>query len=310
MYDQFRYFREDAFAFYCSEEVARPVPAYVLAATVAGAVAKPNEDRFGARGNDEVLEFLLLDGATSLLPIPELQHRGMTGAEFAAQEVLNLWHQQPLGISGTDLLIELNRQFRQLLTTLPSLDLNDPRYVPSATAILAQITSERISITSAGDSFVLARPRQGAPFLVTPHTTSQHEEEILLLMQTLARQHQETPREASRRPEIRAALEQERLILHNKPGGTAVLNGSPEFAAGLFQAEFQTAEMKSLLIGSDGIVPPGLSRNRADEIFNKLEELGLAGLIEYKKNLEDRDPDWNLLRFKHSDDATGIWVKF
>jgi hypothetical protein len=33
-------------------------------------------------------------------------------------------------------------------------------------------------------------------------------------------------------------------------------------------------------------------------------------LIRIKKQIEDNDPDWQLVRYKHSDDATGIYISF
>ena len=35
---------------------------------------------------------------------------------------------------------------------------------------------------------------------------------------------------------------------------------------------------------------------------------GVKEQIRIKKHIEDNDPDWQLVRYKHSDDATGIYI--
>ena len=64
---------------------------------------------------------------------------------------------------------------------------------------------------------------------------------------------------------------------------------------------------------SFGLIPLGWDeQNEQDreKIFTVIEVKWVKELIRVKKEVEDNDPDWQVTRYKHSDDATGIYMKF
>jgi hypothetical protein len=72
------------------------------------------------------------------------------------------------------------------------------------------------------------------------------------------------------------------------------------------------AVVNSIPLGTDGLLPPDWDIEKP-EVRKQLEAVllkgGLPKLIQLKKAAEDADPDWVITRYKHSDDATGIWVQ-
>jgi len=43
-------------------------------------------------------------------------------------------------------------------------------------------------------------------------------------------------------------------------------------------------------------------------MFTAVKNNGVKELIHIKKQIEDNDVDWQVVRYKHSDDATGVYI--
>ncbi|MBN1463827.1 MAG: hypothetical protein JW922_09180, partial [Paludibacteraceae bacterium] len=102
---------------------------------------------------------------------------------------------------------------------------------------------------------------------------------------------------------------------NNNPNGkgSGLVNGDPNVEKYIQVGKIPLNNVKAILLATDGLEIQGKPINNKDvrdTFFHTLETEGFNKLIELKHASEDADPDWINLRYKHSDDATGIYFSF
>jgi hypothetical protein len=287
----------------------------IEAATVAGDLQKPNEDCFAIRYSASTLSIAVFDGATSLKRIPAHDTIGMSGARFASHFLRDSF----LTVESFDgnTLCDLNRALRERVSGFVGLDVNDVNTVPTSTATIVLIDSEKdlVSIQHVSDSFCLAKNNTGKTSLITPDPLQALEDRIYSQIREIARSQGISNRDARNNPEIASTLLKELQKSHNAANGkgAGVVNGDPQMEQYVFRTQFPLSSLQALLIGSDGLPAPQNPLTSADNIEKLMmlvESGGVRHAIAYKKQSEDQDLDWESARWKHSDDATGVYLRF
>ena len=102
---------------------------------------------------------------------------------------------------------------------------------------------------------------------------------------------------------------------NNNPNGKGcgIINGDPHVEQYIQTGTFPLQDVKAILLGTDGLTPVGWSEKKDEDRKKMLKEIqdgGFQKLFKTKKHSEDADSDWNYIRYKHSDDATGILIEF
>ncbi len=288
----------------------------LTACTASGAPDRLNEDSFAVVGDGRRVTVGVFDGVTSLRPIPALAAQGITGARYASHFLRRHFAARAARLDPAHALLALNAVLLESAHQLGA-DLGDTHTLPASTATIARVDLEerRIEVANVGDSFLIAVQRNGDTTLVTRNDNERYDRQMRELMLSIAASRGITPRMAMQAPEMKQALVEMYDYRNNRPDGAGcgVLNGDPRVAPYIHVAELPLAGVGALLIATDGFVPPGLSIEAAEDrvrLCDAVESAGLAGVIRWKRAVEDADPDWQLARYKHSDDATGVYLKF
>jgi hypothetical protein len=272
----------------------------------------PNEDAFSITTGDRLVAGVF-DGATSLRLLDWLDDQ--TGARYASHLLKDRLAKLALDTPPSDLLARLNSILLEGARGRGS-DLRDVHALPSSTATIVTLEAgaSELHLSHISDSFAVAYYEDGTSRLLTPvHET--YDTEMRRLMAKIAQDQGITPRQARNDPRIIELLLAKRQERHNAPDGhgDGVLNGDPAAALYFRYRRIPLAGITSILIASDGLFPQGVSERSAegrDTVLKLLNSGGLPAVIEAKQASEDSDPDWHSLRYKHSDDATAVWIKF
>lgn len=124
------------------------------------------------------------------------------------------------------------------------------------------------------------------------------------------------PNHARKDERVTQMLTQRYQEQDNRPDGKGygILNGQPEAIPYIQTKSVSLEGVQSIFLGSDGIIPLGWNVENNQDRKRMLEVItkgGLQELITLKKSLEDNDPEFEqYVRYKHSDDATGILIEF
>jgi serine/threonine protein phosphatase PrpC len=291
------------------------VSATTLQGSKDGVAKKPNEDAFSISTAGESIVAAVFDGCSSQAPIPWLTDQ--TGARFASHFAKT--HLEAL-IGGN---FEPHHILHQLNQALQTESINhhgaspaDVHSLPATTATIAIIDPQRhsLQLNHVGDTFCILFSAGQQSRLITIDRNEAHDARILARVKELAQSQHITPREALQDPGIRQAIKDMFQATHNAPDGTGqgILNGDPAATQYFQYQEVSLAGVEAILIGSDGLIPPGLSEHTPrgrTKLRAILSAGGLSGLIQAKQTAENNDPHLNLLRYKYSDDATGIFVE-
>ena len=194
--------------------------------------------------------------------------------------------------------------------------LSDTHTLPASTATIVQIDpkEEKINLSHVGDSFCIVFYKDKHSEFVTVDKNKAYDDQILELMKQIAKEKKITPREARQDEKVKQALLNMFQDSHNKSDGAGqgLLNGDPNVEQYIQDVALPLAPIESIFLGSDGIIPPGYEEQEEDDrekILTILKNGGLEELVRVKSEIEDNDPDRNLVRYKHSDDATGIFIE-
>ena len=287
----------------------------LTACTASGAPDRLNEDSFAVVGDGRRVTVGVFDGVTSLRPIPALAAQGITGARYASHFLRRHFAARTARLDPAQALLALNADLLDSALELGA-DLGDTHTLPASTATIARVDLEeqRIEVANVGDSFLAVVLRNGETALVTRNDNERFDRQMRELMLSIAASRGITPREAMQTPEMKQALVEMYDYRNNRPDGAGcgVLNGDPRVAPYIHVAELPLDGVGALLVATDGFVPPGLSIDAAQDrarLCDAVESASLAGVLRWKRAVEDADPDWHQARYKHSDDATGVYLK-
>jgi serine/threonine protein phosphatase PrpC len=276
---------------------------------------KPNEDAFSVMDSENGLIAVVFDGTTSLKPIPALNT--ISGARYASHFLKEKLETNIKSTKPFDLIRELNRELLKKTLKFEGTDLSDTHTLPASTLTMIQIDIENkvINLCHVGDSFCILFYKNGSSECITIDKNRESDDHVLEMMRKIAEEKKVTIREARQDKEVKQALLDKFQNTRNRADGTGqgILNGDPNIEQYIQDISFTTDNIDSILLGSDGILPPGLDEQNENDRRNVLTMLstgGLRELIRVKQEVENNDPDFNSIRFKHSDDATGIFIEF
>ena len=275
---------------------------------------KPNEDAFSIVVLNNTLIAALFDGTSSLKPIASLGNE--TGAHVASHFLKNAFENNVKGQSPKRIIRELNKLLLEKSLKFDGATLLDTHTLPASTVTIVQIdpARETINVSHVGDSFCIVFYKDGHSEFVTTDKNRLYDNQIFGLMKQIAEEKHITPREARQDERVKQALLDMFQDSHNRADGTGqgLINGDPNAEKYIQDLSLPLASVNAVFLGSDGIVPPGYDEqdeNDRKRIYKIFKNGGLEELIRVKSEIEDSDSDRNFVRYKHADDATGIFIK-
>jgi serine/threonine protein phosphatase PrpC len=291
------------------------VSAATLQGSKDGKTRKPNEDAFSVVSNNRRLFVAVFDGCSSQKSIDWLTDR--TGARFASHFLKEQFEVLGPSLDPSGLLQKLNALLYRESASHQGASTQDVHSLPATTATIAVLDYDdnTLHVCHLGDTFCLVFYVDGSSKLVTIDKNERYDSEVFAQIAKIAKQKHITPREARHDLSINQAVKDMFQKTHNAPDGTGqgVINGDPVAEKYMQYEILPLAGINAILLGSDGLIPPGLDEHTETGRIQLLEVLkngGVTALIKRKIEAENADPDWNHIRFKHSDDATGIYIKF
>ncbi len=193
----------------------------------------------------------------------------------------------------------------------------DTTTLPSSTATIIRVNRYRKSVTFGhiGDSFGIAYYTDGSSELFTDNRNESYDRKVLSLVRKIATQDGKTNRDARNDFRVALALIDMAKERNNSAAGngSGCINGDSNAYRYIQSGHLALDRLHSVLLGTDGLVPQDMSIKRGPDrnlLLTIISDAGFANLMEIKRRSEDDDPDWRHLRYKHSDDATGILVRF
>lgn len=287
----------------------------LLAGTIAGNREKPNEDALAVNILDGTLFVGVFDGTSSQKPIPALGEQ--SGARFASHFLKDNFYLVPEEHTAKDLLLSLNQHLLAASQAFKGTSIADTHTLPASTGTIIKIDSDNdlIELAHVGDSYCIIFYEDGHSDVVTNDRNQVFDGRMFALIGKIAKERHITPREARQTNEVKEALIKMFIERNNNPNGkgSGLINGDPSVGIYIQEIALPLQGVLAILLGSDGLVPINLSI-QSDEgrqkILRVLTTEGFKKLFELKHASEDEDPDFNHIRYKHSDDATGVLLQF
>ena len=283
------------------------------AGTIAGSFEKPNEDAFALTCEDEILFVGIFDGTTSF-PIPALGN--VSSARYASHFIKTQFTTITKTMSPEEILLHVNAKLWEKVRKLNGVTLSDTLTLPASTAtvIKLDINKNLLSFAHVGDAFGITYYEDGHSELFTDDKNKKFDEEMFALIRKIAKENGLTNREARQDKRVDEALAKMYYGRNNNPKGkgSGLINGDPNIKLYIQTGEINLSNVKTILLGTDGLLPQGWSENNKNDRQKLLTEIlngGFQKLFNTKHQSEDEDPDWKNMRYKHSDDATGILIQ-
>ena len=290
------------------------VSAVTLQGSKDGKNKKPNEDAFSIVSDNTRLFAAIFDGTSSQKPIDWLV--GQTGARFASHFMKGQFEDLAPVLKPSQLLAKLNQHLFQESTSHQGVSTQDVHSLPATTATIAVLdhSSGTLHICHLGDTFCLVFYVDGSSKLLTIDKNERYDTRVFTMIAKIAKQKHITPREARHDPRVDQAVKAMFQNTHNAPDGSGqgIINGDPVAERYMQYETLPLGGISAILLGSDGLMPPGLDEHTATgqiQLLKILKHGGLAALIKRKVAVENADLDWKYIRYKHSDDATGIYIE-
>ena len=288
----------------------------IHAGTVANPEGKGNEDAFSIILKDNCLWIGVFDGTTSLKSIPSLNDQ--TGARFASHRLKELFINvlQKMEVTPKDLLLELNS-----LLFLESKKiggaLSDTHSLPAsmATIVTVDFSNKSLKFAHIGDTYGFVFKSNNSSQLFTDDKNNKFDQEMFSILKEISRDKSITVRQARQDADFKKSLYEMFIRRNNNPNrlGSGLLNGDPHAELYIQEGHLSLQDVAGLIIATDGLEIQGkniIDEVTRDEIYKIIKREGLRKFINIKKDSEDADPEWNYVRYKHSDDATGVVVWF
>jgi serine/threonine protein phosphatase PrpC len=298
------------------EESVKDLGYKISACTTAGSKDKPNEDSFSICLTDKYLWIAVFDGTTSLKSIPLLNNQ--TGARFAShflKEVL-VSSLEKTNKKPKEILLYINYLLLKQTSRLGG-SLEDTHSLPAsmATVVKVDLDKRMLEFAHAGDTYGVFFGIDGSSEVFTDDKNNKFDQEMFTLMKNISIKKGVTIKQSRQDEEVKNALYEMFIRRNNNPDslGSGLINGDPYVEKYIQEGEYSLENIRSILLATDGLEIQGHSITDPDfrsQMYQELLTGGFQRLIALKRESEDRDPDWNYIRYKHSDDATGVMVSF
>jgi serine/threonine protein phosphatase PrpC len=288
----------------------------ISACTLAGDAAKANEDTFAITVGDKSVCMAVFDGTTSLQPLRTLEALRFSGARFASHFLRDAFRLADKAAPLNELLVWLNSELGIKTKDLVEASAAGYQNYPASTGTMVRLDTKenRLELAHVGDSFCIVYFRDGLSHLLTTNQNELFDQQVFDLIRSISEERQIVPREARQDARVeRKLIEMAQLKCNNPTGvGCGLINGDERVKRYIEHRALPLSDVAAVLIGSDGLIPQGWfvesERCRAD-MYEALQAGGLQRLVDMKRYSEDTDPDWRHIRYKHSDDATGIFAE-
>lgn len=253
----------------------------------------------------------VLDGATSVTPFRGPQ--GETGGYLASQLVkkeleaieVSWWET----VHVKDAVLRANQSLRQEMIA-HGIDPEDREALWTTEIALVKIEETRVQYAQTGDCMIFATYKDGTVRTVT------YDQLDHIDLQTRIRWKACLEQGMTTRKQIREHVEphiRKNKVLMNTINGYSAMNGQPELASFLEYGVINRINLTGLLLITDGLFPHSediYGTLDGKVLMEEIESKGLQGYAESLIALEQNDPECQkYLRFKTSDDKTGIWIR-
>jgi len=280
------------------------------AITVSSNEKSLNEDSFALKVAEGRLWVAVFDGTTSLKKIPELKE---SGARYASHFLKDQFYKIELD-SPKNVLKKLNKLLLESSMSIGG-SLDDTHSLPASMGTILEVNLKNNSARLAhiGDTYVLEHSIDGTSKILSDDKNSKFDTKMFKLMKSIANDKNITIKEARNDELVVSELYQMFIERNNNPNGkgSGIINGDPNMNIYIYENNFSIKNTKELLVASDGLEIVGKNLYSCDyrnELFTIINDEGLEGLVKEKKKSENKDPDWKHVRYKHSDDATGVYI--
>lgn len=282
-----------------------------------------NEDAVALKKEDGSIRIAAFDGSANSIVCPYLAELGINGARFVSGFLQEQLLQSSLSVSPVDFLAESNRKLQIALENLLKENgIKNPPRLPMSTATVVDINlrEQTLRYAHVGDCQLHLQYRDG--------TTAQIlRDQVEPSFQTVLREFARIVEEESSKNggSVKACLHDEGLLyeLHEvhlpklnalSGDGFGVINGTEEVLQYIESDVLPIQNIQQLILCTDGLIADGLDQ-MADDIqrtlFTHFSTEGFPGVIAWKQQIENEDPEFlRFPRFKHSDDASGVSVRF
>lgn len=312
----------------------------ITAYSKGGKEGRPNADTAKIfRVNDKIYA-AVMDGVTSKYPYQELGD--LPGAVFASRTLRDEFGRDIEESGGLeDHIVHMNSALKEKTKHLHLIegdqvhepDFDRPSQLPSSTGTFVCVdpANNKLEIAHVGDSFVFIEYEDGRTETLSLDTNMVHDantmhwiqEELLKKDPSISTFREAVDKYAD---EIRV-FESKSFDEKNNPTkptalgsdpeqynyGTGIINGQDNLSRYIIRDDVPLSGIKSIFIGSDGIVPIGLSENRDPDrrkILDILRSGGVAALREERKKNAVEDASFQSdPRIKDMDDATGVFIE-
>jgi len=253
-----------------------------------------NEDEILIKDNI----FAVFDGASSLIKF--LNKEGKTGGKIAAEISKNVFSENEGSLKN--LAIKANDIIREKMKS-NKININRKEALWSTSAAVIRIKKDSAEFFQIGDSLILLVLKKGKPKLVTKYYDQ--DIETMIKWKRLADKKEDNINEKLIGQKIKI-----RRMANIRYGD---LNGEKDAIKFFNTGKFRLENVKSIILFTDGLLVP--KENPEDEedwnkfisIYNKL---GLKGLLNYVRSIENTDPNCFLYpRFKKHDDIAAIAIR-
>jgi serine/threonine protein phosphatase PrpC len=286
----------------------------ISACTVAGKKEKPNEDAFALARNRQDLWVGVFDGTSSLKPLEKL--KGKTGAWYASHFLMDSFSKIKSSFSSKEALINLNYKLLKEAKKIGG-RLDDTHSLPAAvgTIIKIDMKTKQCEFAHVGDTYCIAYYKNGSSMLISNDRNQKFDDGMFKLIKKVAEEKEITNKEARQDDRVKSALIEMYIRRNNNPNGlgSGIINGDPNLEKYILADKFSLNNILAILIASDGLEIQGCVIQKASFrklLFDKFKAGGFKEIIRLKKESEKNDPEWKNIRYKDSDDATGVMIEF
>lgn len=276
---------------------------------------KPNEDAFSIIKLKDSITAAVFDGTSSLKPIKSLGEQ--TGARFASHFLKSQLEGNVRVTTTKEIIRELSKLLLARSLQFEGSTLENTHTLPASTATIIKLDLEKeiIELSHVGDSYCVVFYKDGNSKLITVNKNRDYDNKIFELMKKVAQEKHITSREARQDEKVKHALIDKYQDSHNRPDGTGqgLINGDPNVEQYIQDTSIPLKSVNAVLLASDGLIPLDLDEQNSEDrskLLEIIQEDGLKEVVRMKCKVENNDPNWNLIRYKHSDDATGIFISF